>query len=137
MKQETISYLKANLDLDKNQIKEIRMNMIKETDFEVDDFRFIHEDEIDEVMQDELSSDTYVLGSFSAWFIADVLPNMPSEAVKALQEADKFEVLGELMLEHIETVQEEYASIDGYGHHFAHYDHETHEFENWYAFRVN
>jgi len=137
MKQETISYLKANLDLDKDQIKEIRLNMIKDTDFEVDDFRFIHEDEIDEVMQDELSSDTYVLGSFSAWFIADILPNMPKEAVEALQKTDQFEVLGELMLEHIEDVQQEYVGFDGYGHHFAHYDHETHEFENWYAFRVN
>lgn len=137
MEQSAISYLKNTLDLDKNQIKNIRISAIKENDFEVDDIRFIHEDIIDEVLEDELSSDTYVLGSFEPWFIRDILPNMPIEAVKALQEKDHYEILGEMMLEHIDQVASDYVGYDGYGHHFAHYDHEEHYFENWYAFRVN
>ena len=37
------------------------------------DWRFIREDAIDAIMQDELSADEYILGCFNDWFLAHVL----------------------------------------------------------------
>lgn len=112
----------------------------EEIDFEVDNYRFIAADEIDEIQQNELGSDLYMLGCFTAEFIADNT-SLSYNVVKALQKAEAFEELGELMVDHIEDLQSEYARLDGYGHHFAHYDHNENEIElngiNYYYFRVN
>ena len=109
-------------------------------DFEVANYRFISQDEIDEIMQDELSGDEYILGCFNAWFIADIL-GMPCDAVEKIQKAEVFEGLGALMAQKIKEVQQKYVSGDGYGHHFAQYDGEEHEITlgniEYYAFRVD
>lgn len=112
-----------------------------ETDQTIDDFRFIKESEINEIMLEELSSDEYLLGCFNDFFIADIF-DIPIDAIKAIQEKEAYEALGKMMLaspQKMREMQREYASLDGYGHHFASYDGETHECqingENWYFFR--
>ena len=111
-----------------------------EDDFTVSNYRFIADDAIDEIMQEELLSDEYMLGCFNAWFIADIL-GMPTDAVEKIQKADAYEGLGALMAQHIQDVQEKYASADGYGHHFARYDGEEQEItigeKEYHVFRVN
>lgn len=109
----------------------------QETDFDFNDFRFIEVDAIDDIQLDELKSDEYILGCFNDWFIADHC-NIPLRAVQALQKAEAYSELGEMMVENgIEDLQREYARLDGYGHHFAHYDHNQHELLNYYVFRTN
>lgn len=111
-----------------------------EVDFEVNDYRFISTDEIDEIMTDELLGDEYTLGMFNAWFIADIL-DIPLDAVEKMQKAEAFEGIGALMAQKIDQVQKEYVSADGYGHHFAHYDGNEQEIRFndtlFHVFRVN
>jgi hypothetical protein len=92
-------------------------------DFEVDNVRFISEAAIDRIQQEELASDPYILGCFNDWFLADVL-DLDLDVIKAMQEAYVFEALGKLILSmgKLEALQQAYASADGYGHHFNHYD---------------
>lgn len=129
-------------DLNIDDWKEVVKNIAEdENDFEVDNFRFIAADAIDEIQQDELKSDEYILGCFNAWFIADNC-NIPLRAVEALQKAEAYQELGEMMIENgIEELQDEYQRLDGYGHHFNHYDGNTHEIfingVDYYAFRIN
>lgn len=94
-----------------------------EDDFEVDGVRFINDDSIDEIQQDELSSDLYVLGACSDWFLADIL-DVSIEFVQTLQSSYNFEALGMLIIEKnkLRELQQEYARLDGYGHHFNLYD---------------
>lgn len=114
-------------------VENIRDN---DPDFEIENYRFIDADEIDEIQRDELAGDTYMLGCFSDWFIADIT-GLPVESVTKAQNSESFEILGELMLKDIDEVQEKFALYDGYGHHFAHYDGSEQEIGNYYAFRVN
>ena len=121
--------------------KEVTENILSVSDdFEVNGYRFIRATKIDEIQTEELKSDLYMLGCFTDWFISDNT-NLPLKVVQALQKAEACEELGELMLEHIDNIQREYARLDGYGHHFAHYDHETIEDTfvgtDYYIFRVN
>ena len=120
--------------------RELCQNIIDgQTDFEVDNYRFIHEDEIDEIQKDELKSDTYLLGCFKDWFLADV-SGLNIRVIQALQKAEAYDELGELMLNHIDEIQSEYSRLDGYGHYFSHYDGNTNEdllCFGFYAFRVN
>ena len=92
-------------------------------DFTVDNVRFIRADAIDQIQQDELSCDEYVLGCFNAWFIADVL-EIDQDVIEAMQKAGAFEALGKLVISmgKLEELQEAYARADGYGHHFNGYD---------------
>ena len=127
--------LKENFD--KTERKEILTKMLeKETDFEVNDYRFIAKNEIDNIMQDELSSDTYILGCFSAWFIADIT-GLSLDIVEKAQKNENFDLLRELMKQKIEEVVEKYISSDGYGQHFGHYDGNEYETENYYYFKIN
>jgi len=107
-----------------------------EDDFNMGDFRFIHKGAIDSIQVEELSSDVYVLGCFMPGFIADIV-GLDYDAVKRAQESENFELLGELMLQHIDEVQQEYSSADGYGHHFSPYDGEEHEVGDYYVFEVD
>ena len=121
--------------------KELVNNLTDEsTDFEVENYRFISSDEIDKIQQEELKSDLYILGCFNAWFIADNT-NIPLKAVEALQKAEAFGELGEMMLDYIDDIQSEYVSADGYGHHFGRYDGNEYETVlngvNYYYFRTN
>ena len=134
----SIIELSNELNIDKKELFE-NVNE-SENDFTIEDYRFIKSDEIDEIQQDELKSDLYILGCFNAWFIADNT-NIPLKAVEALQKAEAYEALGEMMVDDIEIIQSEYASTDGYGHHFAHYDHHEQETVlngvHYYYFKIN
>jgi hypothetical protein len=129
--------LKALLEhVDEDEAEEVMDYMINTTgDFEVATMRFIHEADIDEIMRDELSGDTYVLGCFNADFMADIL-GCPAEVIEKVQEAEAFEALGTWMLEHIEEVQKSYAQADGYGHHFNHYNGEEYRVGKYYMFNT-
>ena len=140
----TYSILKAVIEFcNENSInfKEVINNILSDdNDFEVDNYRFIHEDAIDEIQCDELSSDTYILGCFNADFLADII-NIPYKAIQALQKADGYSELGEICLDYVSEIQSEYSRLDGYGHHFAQYDSYTIEdilsISGYYVFRVN
>lgn len=114
----------------------------EENDFEVDNFRFISSDDIDSIQMEELQNDNYLLGCFTDWFIADNT-HIPLNVVKALQKAEAFEELGGMMQDSISDIQSEYSRLDGYGHHFAHYDGNEHEMfvseevPVFYVFRIN
>ncbi len=108
-----------------------------ENDFTVyNRYRFIHEEEIDRIQQEELLSDLYMLGCFDAHFIADIL-KVDVNAIHAIQKADAFEGLGQLLVPHIEDIQERYSSLDGYGHHFNPYDGTEDQVDSYFVFRIN
>lgn len=113
----------------------------EETDFEVDNVRFITDETILSVMVDEIFADDYVLGTFNASFIAEN-SQLPIEMIEACQEAEAFVAIGKglnatLDEDEKESFCEEYAGIDGYGHHFNHYDGEDEELNfNGVAFHV-
>lgn len=97
-------------------------------DFEVYGVRFIAEDSIDAIQCEELQSDLYILGCFNSWFLASVL-EIDKEVIDAMQEAEAFEAIGKLVISmgKLGELQEEYASADGYGHHFNRYNGEEEE----------
>ncbi len=108
-------------------------------DFEVEDYRFINRNAIDDIQQDELASDEYVLGCFAPWLLADVL-DLGMEAIEDLQNKEAHEALGKMVIARgvLDHLQEEYVRHDGYGHHFAHYDGQEHDVgTNYLAFKVN
>lgn len=92
-------------------------------DFEVNNVRFIKDDEILKVMSEDLESDPYVLGCFLAWFIVEQT-GFPLALVEACQKGDAYEALGEAIINSVdmESFAEAYARADGYGHHFNRYD---------------
>jgi hypothetical protein len=104
------------------------------------EYRLICDKAIDGIMADELTSDEYTLGCFAAWFIADIT-GLDYAMVERAQESENFELLGALMAQKIGAVVERYASEDGYGPHFAHYDGDEREVQAGedmiYIFRTN
>lgn len=94
-----------------------------EADFDVDNVRFIADDEIDNIQEEELGNDDYILGCFNAGFLADIL-GIDQNAIEAMQKAEAFEAIGKLIksLGKLADLQQAYASADGYGHHFNGYD---------------
>jgi len=140
----TYSNLKAIIEFCKDNsidFKTVINNIIDEdSDFEVDNYRFIHEDEIDAIQCEDLKSDTYILGCFNADFLVDII-NVPYNAIIALQKACCYIELGEMCLDYVEEIQREYSRLDGYGHHFAHYDsneiNDILSISGYYVFRVN
>ena len=94
------------------------------------EWRFINDNYIDAIQQDELASDEYILGCFHASFLSKYI-DMPAWKIEEAQEAEQYELIGKLVVASgkIEEMQEGYVSIDGYGHHFAHYDHYEYELE--------
>jgi hypothetical protein len=121
-------------------VRELAEN-IGENDFEVDNYRFVKESEAVDILIDIYESDPYILGCFNDWFIADNC-NIPINAVKALQKAEGFSELGELMLKDgIHDLINSYVGADGYGHAFGSYDHNYDEIEidgiDYICFRTN
>lgn len=108
-----------------------------ERDFTVNDYRFIREDAIDEVMQEELASDEYLLGCFNAWFLSDIL-GISQDVIEAMQKAEAFDAIGKLVidLDKLEQLQTAYASADGYGHHFNTWDGSEDQIGEYYVFRT-
>ena len=131
----TIARKVKALDVD---LREALTEMDQESsDFEVEGYRFIHEDDIDKIMQDELSGDEYVLGCFNGWVLSNVL-DVDVDVIRAMQEAEAYEAIGKLVLslDKLEELQQEYVSADGYGHHFNHWDGSTDTIGEYYVFRV-
>ena len=133
-----VKTLSNELDID---FKELVEQIIDEVDdFEMEDYRFIKVSDIDTIQQNELKSDLYLLGCFNADFIADNT-DLSLKVVQALQKAEAFEELGELIVDDIETIQSEYSRLDGYGHHFGRYDGNEYEITlndvDYYYFKVN
>ena len=93
------------------------------SDFWSDGVRFIRYSEIDKILAEELESEPYILGCFTAWFIADAT-DLDLDVIEALQDAEAFEALGKLIIKSCNMVDfaQDYASADGYGHHFNSYD---------------
>lgn len=119
------------------------VNNIKEEkdDFELGNYRFINERDIDRVMVDYLESDPYMLGCLSDWFIAGN-SSLSYDIVKALQEAGKFEAIGNHLIdnEDMTAFTDSAVCSDGYGRFLAGYDGETLEDLldlGYYAFRTN
>ena len=133
-----VKNLSNELDIDFRELTEQITD--ENDDFEIDNYRFIKVSEIDTIQQDELKSDLYSLGCFIDWFIADNT-NLSLKVVQALQKAEAFEELGELIVDDIETLQSEYSRLDGYGHHFGRYDGNEYEITlnnvEYYYFKIN
>ena len=133
-----VKNLSNELDIDFRELTEQITD--ENDDFEIDNYRFIKVSEIDTIQQDELKSDLYILGCFNADFIEDNT-NLSLKVIQALQKAEAFEELGELIVDDIEIIQSEYARMDGYGHHFGRYDGNEHEITlndvEYYYFKIN
>ena len=133
-----VKNLSNELDIDFRELTEQIINEVD--DFEMEDYRFIKVSEIDTIQQDELKSDLYSLGCFNADFIEDNT-NLSLKVIQALQKAEAFEELGELIVDDTETLQSEYSRLDGYGHHFGRYDGNEHETVlndvEYYYFKIN
>lgn len=98
------------------------------TDIYTSTWRIICDNEIDKVQQEELAGDEYILGCFNAGFLADILA-IDIAVIEAMQSVEAYEAIGKLIisLDKLEILQQEYSSMDGYGHHFAYYDFIDHE----------
>lgn len=120
------------------EARELLEGALSSGDSQSNNWRMISADQIDQVMQDELECDEYMLGCFNAWFLADIL-EIDTDAVERIQASECFEALGQLVISgnKLKALQEAYRDADGYGHHFAHYDGEEHEVGDFYLFRVN
>lgn len=94
-----------------------------EKDFTVDDIRYIRDDCIDEIMQEELACDEYMLGCFQPWVLAEVLP-LSIVTIENSQANEECELLGKFIVEggYVEILQKRYVGLDGYGHYFNSWD---------------
>lgn len=140
MKYSQIKAMKKDLDNmgcdDWREVVEKTAN--KEYDFTVGDYRFIDADCIDDIMMEELESDEYLLGSFNANFLIYYM-DLEEQDIRHIQEKCP-EAIGKMIIAtgQLRNVQSGYAQADGYGHYFAHYDHEEWDLPcNMYGFRVN
>lgn len=111
-----------------------------ESDFEINDFRFISSEEIDNIQTGELESDPYILGCFNSAFISECT-GWPEILISAAQKGENYEEIGQELIDgdFVKKIQEMYSGYDSYGHHFGHYDGETHEdllHLNYYAFQI-
>lgn len=119
--------INAVLNMDDSSDSEITINGT--------DYRVIHENEIDRIMQEELDSDHCVLGCCSAWLISDIT-GIPVKAVEKIQKADCFEALGIILSNnYLEAVQGAIVRYDGYGPHFNSWDGSEEQAGPFYIFR--
>lgn len=143
-----LDYIESEF-LDGEMFCEILEEIDNNSDFEIScgghKYRFIDSEVIDEIQREELTYDEYILGCFNASFLAG-LDNMPLDydTLKVLQESEAFEGIGKLIANNkdlLAELQEDYARTDGYGHHFALYDHNEYEImagdRTYYVFRTN
>lgn len=130
---------------DKYSIHELleNVNFAICNDFNVEylgrEYRIIDNDCIESIMKDELSSDTYLLGCFNAWFLSDVT-GIPSDAIEKIQNAECFEALGIIISnndEMMDSLVKKYISSDGAGHHFSSYDGSEDDCGEYTVFCIN
>lgn len=125
-------------DFEPEQMNEVSENMeLNEHDFTVDGFRFIHENSIDKIMQENLVSDESILGCLNAEFLCEIL-NIDVDVIKNLQEIGAFETLSKLIIsmDKLGKLQAQYAAMDGYGHFFNSYDGTEEEYFDYHVFRI-
>ncbi len=109
--------------------REVLEQALSDDDFEVDSVRFIADESIDQIQADEMQGDSYVLGLFSAYVIAEVT-DWPVALIEAAQKGEAFEEIGEAMSrEQVEALQQIRCLADGYGPHFNSYDGNEEEVE--------
>lgn len=121
--------LRLEYDLSAEELREfVEHVMVCDDDFVIGRYRYINGDEIDKIMQDELSSDEYILGCFNAWFLASVL-EIDQDVIEEMQKCEAYTAIGKLVLSlgKLEKLQESYVRADGYGNHFDHYSGSTDE----------
>jgi len=109
----------------------------EDDDFEVDGFRFIDGEVIDDILVNELNSDSYLLGCFKSWSIAEAT-GWPVALIEAAKKGEAYEEIGDAMgKDDVQKLADIYVRSDGYGHHFATYDGNEHQLSNgYYVFRV-
>ena len=109
--------------------REVLEQALSDDDFEVDNVRFIADESIDQIQTDEMQCDSYVLGCFSAYAIAEAT-DWPLALIEAAQKGEAYEEIGDAMSrDQIEALQRVYCRADGYGHHFNSYDGNEEEIE--------
>lgn len=125
---EQIREIKSILDAEGIDWKEFIREAMESDDFEIDGFRFIHESAINEIVVDQYENDPYVLGCFTDWFISDN-SSLSFDIVQALQQAEKFEIIGQHLIDsgEAEPMILEACRLDGYGHMMNSYDGNTRE----------
>ena len=123
-------------------VRELYDNVINdENDFEIDNYRFIKESEALDIAVSQYKDDNYILGCFNADFIEDNT-NLSYNVIKALQKAEAFEELGELINDcDLDSFIEEYSRLDGWGNVFGSYNGNNDEIningEEYIVFRTN
>ena len=123
-----IREIKAVLDAEGVDWKDFIQKSRESDDFEIGEFRFIHESAIDDIVVCQYEDDPYVLGCFNDWFIADN-STLSLDIVQALQSAGAFDAIGQHLIDsgEYEDVIIEACRIDGYGHMMNSYDGSTRE----------
>lgn len=123
-----IREIKAVLDAEGIDWKDFIRESRESDDFELDGYRFIRESAIDAIVVDQYENDPYALGCFSDWFIADHT-NLFLGILQALQQAEKFEIIGQHLIDSGEArdLILEACRLDGYGHMMNSYDGGTNE----------
>lgn len=126
--------------LDREEI-ELVLNNLGSNDFSNNNYRFIKEADCESIAIEQYEGDAYMLGCFNADFIADNT-SLSYDIVKALQEGEQFESIGQHILDNdnIGDMMAEYIRLDGYGHVFSSYDGNYDEItiddENYIFFRI-
>jgi hypothetical protein len=106
--------------------------------YESREYRIINNDDIQSTMEDELSSDEYILGCFNSWFLSEIT-GIDSEVFDAMKQSEAFEAIGKLIISggYLEELAEGYISADGAGHHFSHYDFSEDDTGDYTVFCIN
>ena len=93
--------------------REVLEQALSDDDFEVDNVRFIADEPIDQIQADEMQGDSYALGCFHAYAIADAT-GWPVALIEAAQKGGAFEEIGDAMgREQIEALQQVYCRAQG------------------------
>ena len=100
-------------------------------DLNGDEYRFIHNNVIDDVIAQDLKDDPYILGCFNADFLCHYIP-LSSDQIQHVQDAEGFEAIGYLVLAHgeLDELVSDMISADGYGHYFNHWNGDEIELNN-------
>lgn len=119
--------------------EEIVDNMMEgEGDFTVARHRFIHTDDIDDTLIEELSNDADMLGRISAHSIADAT-DWPLELIEIAQKEDKHSVIGQAIIDKdlVSEIALEYSRSDGYGAYFGTENGDEEEIGDYSIFKVS
>lgn len=108
-------------------------------DFDGREYRVISNDDILDIMKDNFSSDTCILGCVSDWLISDVT-GIPLDSVRKIQDAEAYDALGVIIAGNdtmLTNFAERIISYDGAGHHFSSYDGSETDAGGYTVFCVN